>query len=132
MPSFAIFSRSPDKTVLNGSTFLSFGSFSASAPTLCRQYITCEYIGCSTQVVPSWSNVAMRASDGTNFALPCVVVSFTNATIACFAGPVVPGRQIVGAGGGGENQRNENQPLHAGLLRRGWALRVERPPEGSH
>ena len=53
VPSLAIFSRSPDSTVLNGSTFFSFGSFSASAPTRSRQYMTCVYIGCSTQVVPS-------------------------------------------------------------------------------
>ena len=29
----------------------------------------------------------MRSSGGTNFGLPCVVVSFTKAMIACFAGP---------------------------------------------
>ena len=51
--SFAIASRLPESTVLNGSTFLSSGFFSASAGTRSRQYITCEYIGCETQSVPS-------------------------------------------------------------------------------
>ena len=67
--SFAIASRSPESTVLNGSTFLSSGFSFTSAGTRSRQYITCVYIGCSTQSVPSWSKVAMRSSGGTNCGL---------------------------------------------------------------
>ena len=85
--SFAIASRLPDITVLNGSTFASSGFALTSAGTRSRQYITCEYIGCSTHSVPSWSNVAMRSAGGTNFGLPCVVVVCTNSTIAFLAGP---------------------------------------------
>src|SRR5208283_1786831 len=44
-------------------------------------------MGCSTQVVPSWSKVAMRFSGGTNFALLLSVVVLTKWRIACFAGP---------------------------------------------
>ena len=29
----------------------------------------------------------MRSAGGTNFGLPCVVVAFTNSTIACLAAP---------------------------------------------
>src|SRR5262245_49056957 len=50
-------------------------------------YMTCVYIGCSTQSVPSWSNVTTRASGGTKFAPPGVVVSRTKLTIAVFVGP---------------------------------------------
>src|SRR5438034_2482726 len=85
--SFAIAARSPESMVLNGSTFLSSGFSFTSAPTRSRQYIACEYIGCSTQSVPSWSKVATRSTGGTNFGLPCVVVACTNSTIACFAAP---------------------------------------------
>ena len=85
--SLAIASRSPDSTVLNGSTFASSGFALTSAGTRSRQYITWEYIGCSTHSVPSWSKVAMRSSGGTNFGLPCVVVACTKSTIAFLAGP---------------------------------------------
>ena len=51
--SFAIASRSPDSTVLKGSTFASSGFAFTTAGTRSRQYITCEYIGCSTHSVPS-------------------------------------------------------------------------------
>ena len=85
--SFAIASRLPDITVLKGSTFLSSGFALTTAGTRSRQYITCEYIGCSTHSVPSWSKVAMRSAGGTNLGLPCVVVACTNSTIACLAGP---------------------------------------------
>ena len=44
-------------------------------------------MGCSTQVVPSWSKVAMRSSGGTNFGLFLSVVVLTKSRIACFAGP---------------------------------------------
>ena len=47
----------------------------------------CEYIGCSTQVVPSWSKVAIRSSGGTNLGLALSVVVLTKSRIACFAGP---------------------------------------------
>ena len=94
--SFAIASRLPDSTVLNGSTFASSGFALTSAGTRSRQYITCEYIGCSTHSVPSWSKVAMRSAGGTNFGLPCVVVACTNSTIAFLAGAVVPRRQRIG------------------------------------
>ena len=85
--SFAIASRLPDSTVLNGSTFASSGFALTSAGTRSRQYITCAYIGRSTHNVPSWSKVAMRASGGTNFGLPWVVVDWTNSTIAFLAAP---------------------------------------------
>src|SRR5215469_8892504 len=49
--------------------------------------MTCVYIGFSTHNVPSWSNVAIRSSCGTNCALPGVVVACTKLTIACLAGP---------------------------------------------
>jgi hypothetical protein len=80
-------SRLPDITVLNGSTLASSGFAFARAGTRSRQYITCEYIGCSTHNVPSWSNVAMRSDCGTKFGLPCDVVARTNSTIAFFAAP---------------------------------------------
>ena len=50
---FAIASRLPDITVLNGSTFASSGFALTTAGTRSRQYITWEYIGCSTHSVPS-------------------------------------------------------------------------------
>src|SRR5262249_26272936 len=40
---------------------------------------------CSTHRVPSWSNVAIRSSGGTNFGLPWVAVVCTNSTIAFLA-----------------------------------------------
>src|SRR5271165_2351008 len=85
--SFAIASRLPESTVLNGSTFLSSGFFSTSASTRSRQYITCVYIGCSTQSVPSWSKVAMRSSGATYLGSDLSVTSLTNAKMACLAGP---------------------------------------------
>jgi hypothetical protein len=48
-------------------------------------YTNCEYNGCSTQSVPSWSNVAIRSGTGTNLGLPGVVVDLTNSTMALFA-----------------------------------------------
>ena len=85
--SFAIASRSPDSTVLNGSTLASSGFALTSAGTRSRQYITWLYIGCSTQSVPSWSKVAMRSSGGTKSGLDLSVVAFTKSTIACLAAP---------------------------------------------
>ena len=85
--SLAIASRSPDSTVLNGSTSASSGFAFTSAGTRSRQYITCEYIGCSTHSVPSWSKVAMRSGGGTNFGLAWSVVACTNSTIAFLAAP---------------------------------------------
>ena len=87
MDSLPIAARSPESTVLNGSTFASSGFALTSAGTRSRQYITCAYIGCSTQSVPSWSKVAMRSAGGTNCGLPCVVVACTNSTIAFLAAP---------------------------------------------
>jgi hypothetical protein len=77
----------PDRTVLNGSTFFSSGFFATTAGTRSRQYITWVYIGCETQVVPSWSKVAMRASGGTNCGLVLSVVALTSSMMACLAGP---------------------------------------------
>jgi hypothetical protein len=85
--SFAIASRLPDITVLNGSTFASAGFALTSPGTRSRTYIACVYIGCSTQSVPSWSKVATRSAGGTKLGLPCVVVVCTKSTIAFFAGP---------------------------------------------
>ena len=85
--SFAIASRLPDRTVLNGSTFFSSGFFATTTGTRSRQYITWVYMGCETQVVPSWSKVAMRASGGTNCGLVLSVVVLTSAMMACLAGP---------------------------------------------
>jgi len=51
--SFAIASRLPDNTVLNGSTSASSGLALASTGTRSSAYITNEYIGCSTHSVPS-------------------------------------------------------------------------------
>ena len=51
--SLAIASRFPDITVLNGSTSASSGLALTTAGTRSRQYMTWEYIGCSTQSVPS-------------------------------------------------------------------------------
>ena len=85
--SLAIASRFPDITVLNGSTSASSGLALTTAGTRSRQYMTWEYIGCSTQSVPSWSKVAMRSAGGTNCGLPCVVVACTKSTMAFFAGP---------------------------------------------
>ena len=85
--SFAIASRLPDNTVLNGSTFAISGLALASAGTRSSAYITCEYIGCSTHSVPSWSNVAIRSAGGTNFMLDWSVVACTKAMIAFLAGP---------------------------------------------
>src|SRR5271157_6087401 len=45
-------------------------------------------MGCETQVVPSWSNVAIRSSGATNFGLLLSVVALTKSRIACFAGPL--------------------------------------------
>jgi hypothetical protein len=84
---FAIASRLPASTVLNGSTFASSGFALTTAGTRSRQYTTCEYIGCSTHSVPSWSMVAIRSAGGTNCGLPCVVVVRTKSTIAFLAGP---------------------------------------------
>ena len=70
--------------------------FAPAAGTRSRQYITCEYIGCSTQSVPSWSKVAMRSSGGTNFGPRLSVVALTNSTMACLAGPSFhEGRSVV-------------------------------------
>src|SRR5664279_4554127 len=44
-------------------------------------------MGCSTQVVPSWSKVAMRSSGATNFGVLLSVVVFTKSRMACLAGP---------------------------------------------
>jgi hypothetical protein len=55
--------------VLKALTFASSGFALTTAGTRSRQYMTCEYIGCSIHSVPSWSNVAMRASGGTNVGL---------------------------------------------------------------
>jgi hypothetical protein len=66
--SFAIASRLPESTVLNGSTFASSGFALTTAGTHSKHYITCVYIGCETHVVPSWSNAATRASGGKYFA----------------------------------------------------------------
>ena len=52
--------------------------------------MTCEYIGCSTQSVPSWSKVAIRSGGGTKVGRPAVVVARTNSTMAFFADSVVP------------------------------------------
>ena len=49
----AIASRLPESTVLNGSTFANSGFAFTTAGTRSRQYIICEYIGCSTHSVPS-------------------------------------------------------------------------------
>src|SRR5664280_2832110 len=49
--------------------------------------MNCVYIGCSTQVVPSWSKVAIRSPGGTKFGLAGSIVTLTKLTIACFAGP---------------------------------------------
>ena len=49
--------------------------------------MTCEYMGCSTHNVPSWSKVAMGCTGGTNFGLDLSVVVCTNAMIACLAAP---------------------------------------------
>ena len=54
--SLAMAARSPfriSSTVENGATLASSGFAFTSAGTLSRMYITCEYIGCSTQSVPS-------------------------------------------------------------------------------
>src|SRR6184192_478241 len=85
--SFAIASRSPERTVLNGSMFFNSGFSFTSAPTRLKQYITCEYIGCSTQSVPSWSKVAMRSAGGTNCGLAVSVVTLTKFMIADLAAP---------------------------------------------
>ena len=77
----------PESTVLNGSRSFNSGFSLASAPTRSRQYITCVYIGCSTQSVPSWSKVAMRWAGGTNCLLAASVVARTKSTTACLAGP---------------------------------------------
>jgi hypothetical protein len=45
------------------------------------------YIGCSTHVVPSWSNVTMRACGATYFGSALSVVARTNSRIARLAGP---------------------------------------------
>src|SRR5215510_14996494 len=87
MESLAMASRFPDITVLNGSTLASSGLAFTTAGTRSKQYTICEYMGCSTHRVPSWSKVAMRSAGGTNFGLPCVVVASTNLTIACLAAP---------------------------------------------
>src|SRR5271154_1755927 len=44
-------------------------------------------MGCSTQVVPSWSKVAIRSSGDTKFGLLLSVVVLTKFMIACLAGP---------------------------------------------
>ena len=85
--SFAIASRLPERTVLNGSTFFNSGFFATTAGTRSRQYTTWVYMGCSTQVVPSWSKVAMRASGGTNLGLALSVVTLTSSTMVFLAGP---------------------------------------------
>ena len=85
--SFAIASRSPDSTVLKGSTSASSGLALTRAGTRSRQYTTWLYMGCSTHSVPSWSKVAMRSSGGTKSGLDVSVVAFTKSTIACFAAP---------------------------------------------
>ena len=88
--SFSIAARSPwstSSTVLNGATLANSGFALTRAGTFSRQYITCEYIGCSTQSVPSWSKVAMRSSGATKFAPPVSVVALTKSTMAFFAGP---------------------------------------------
>src|SRR5882757_5337278 len=85
--SFPMASRSPERTVLNGSTFFNYGFALTSAGTRSKQYITCEYIGCSTHSVPSWSKVAMRSAGGTKFVLPESVVVWTKFTMACLAEP---------------------------------------------
>jgi len=84
--SFAIASRLPDSTVLKGSTFASSGFALTTAGTHSRQYMTCEYIGCSTHRVPPWSKVAIRASGGTTVGLDWSVVVSTKLTIAHLAG----------------------------------------------
>src|ERR1017187_6090708 len=69
-------------------------------------------MGCSTQVVPSWSKVAMRSSGATNFGLALSIVVLTKSRMACFAGPsfqegkgstaaVAAGWLVVGAAGVG-------------------------------
>src|SRR5262252_6710255 len=85
--SLAIASRSLDKTVLNGCRSRNCGLSFTSVGTRSKQYMTCVYMGCSTHNVPSWSNVAMRASGGTNLGLAVLVVACTKAMIACFAAP---------------------------------------------
>ena len=85
--SFAIAARLPERTVLNGSTFANSGFAFTTAGTRSRQYITCEYIGCSTHSVPSWSKVAMRSGGGTKLGFAWSVVARTKSRIACFAGP---------------------------------------------
>src|SRR5262245_15382505 len=85
--SFAIAARLPDRTVLKGSTFFNSGFFSTTAGTRSRQYTTWVYMGCETHRVPSWSNVAMRASGATYVGLALSVVAWTNSTMAFLAGP---------------------------------------------
>ena len=75
---FSTAARSPWSTwstVLKGSAVFNSGFFATSAGTFSRQYMTWVYSGCSTHSVPSWSKVAIRSSGGTNFGLPCWVVS---------------------------------------------------------
>src|SRR5271168_683815 len=58
-------------------------------------------MGCSTHNVPSWSNVAMRSSGGTNCGLDGSVVVRMNCRIALFAAPSFhDGRGSVSASAG--------------------------------
>ena len=83
----AIASRSPVKYGLERLLVLPFRMLRRQLDTAPGEKTTSVYIGCSTQVVPSSSKVAMRCSGGTNFGLALSVVTRTKSRIAFFAGP---------------------------------------------
>ena len=100
MVSLAMAARSPFRismTVVNGATVGERGLRLHQRPApRASTYITCEYIGCSTQSVPSWSKVAMRSARGTNFGLPWSWCRSTNSTIAGLAAPSFQDGSVVG------------------------------------
>jgi hypothetical protein len=80
---FMSFSRMP----LKGCVVFHSRCLGARAFTRSKAKNPWKYIGCSLQRVPSLSNVAMRASGGTYWALARSVTAWTNFTMLCLLGP---------------------------------------------
>src|SRR3954464_2022258 len=85
--SFKIAASSCAITALKAAFSCHSGRCGASSASRSHENTISVYIGCSTQVVPSSSNVAIRSSTGTNRLLDVSVVARTNSRIPVFAAP---------------------------------------------
>src|SRR5580700_3266050 len=78
---------SPASVDLNGSVVFHSGCCGASSASRAKANSSCVNMGCSTHIVPSWSNVAIRSWGRMKSLLAGSVVALTKATMAALAGP---------------------------------------------